>query len=304
MKPYLILLSSLFSFIGVTCLGALPEQSLLSQKKVVLITGASTGIGLATAQAFEKQGWKVWAGFFPLLPADLHSTDNLTFHPLDVTNKQSICTIVRTIVERDGKIDVLINNAGRCLIGVEECVTLQEAQQVFDVNFFGPLRLIQEVAPFMRKQNAGHIINISSIAGVQPRPGLPIYSASKAALEALSETLAATVSPWNIKVSVVEPSFVTTNFGKTSTLGSRPCEETIYKKITNSVLAAIEYVMPHGQSPDQIADLLVTIASDPHPDFRYQPSQEAHLDVKEKLVDTTGNSHNKKNSASVKRMIN
>lgn len=272
-------------------------------KKVVLITGASTGIGLATAHAFEKHGWSVWGGYFPTLSKDLHSTENLTFHPLDVTNEQSIQTIVKTILKKEGKIDVLINNAGRCLIGVEECITTQEAQQVFDVNFFGPFRLIQEVLPSMRQQNSGHIINISSIAGIQARAGLPMYSASKAALEALSETLSATVSPWNIKVSVVEPSFVTTAFGKNSSLGSRPCNEKVYEKITKSVLTAIEYVMPRGQSPEEIADLLVAIATHPHPDFRYQPSQEAHVDVKEKLIDPTGNSHNKKNIESVKRMI-
>jgi NAD(P)-dependent dehydrogenase (short-subunit alcohol dehydrogenase family) len=302
--------NSMLSLLVLTLCSAhsLPEkkpsgESSSLQQKVVLITGASTGIGLATAYAFEKQGWKVWAGFFPPLSSDLHSTERLTFHPLDVTDEASIQILVETLFKKEGRLDVLINNAGRCLIGVEECITVQEAQKVFDVNFFGPLRLIQEVLPIMRHQNSGHIINLSSIAGVQARVGLPIYSASKAALESLSETLSATVSPWSIKVSVVEPSFVTTAFGKNSSLGSRRCKEKLYGKITKSVLTFIEYIMPHGQTPQEIADLLVTIAINPHPDFRYQPSQEAYLDIKEKLVDPTGNSHNKKNIESVKRMI-
>ena len=274
-----------------------------STKKVVLITGASSGIGLAAAQAFQKNGWNVFAGYFPHKPDELKSTDDLHFFPLDVTDEKTIQIAVQTILNKDGKIDVLINNAGCCVLGPEECVTIEEAQQVFNVNFFGTLRMIQAVLPIMRQQGSGNIITLSSIAGVQALPGVGMYSASKFALEGLHESLAATVSPWNIKVSLVEPHFVNTSFGKNCTIGSRPCDEHIYKKITQEIVTTITHAMPHGQSPDEVAELLVTIATTPDPDFRYQSSPAVTKQVAQELVDPTGNTRNNANIKSVNRMI-
>ena len=271
--------------------------------KVVLITGASSGIGLAAAYAFQKNGWNVWAGFFPNKPKELQSTDNLHFFPLDVTDEITIQTAVQTILNEDGKIDLLINNAGCGLLGPEECVTIEESQNLFNVNFFGPLRMIQAVLPTMRQQRSGHIITLSSITGVQALPGVGIYSASKFAIEGLHESLAATVSPWGIKVSLVEPHFVNTPFGKNCAIGSRPCNEPIYKKITQEIVKTITHAMPQGQSTEEVAELLVTIATTPHPDFRYQSSPGVTKLVGKTLVDPTGNNRNNENIQSVNRMI-
>jgi len=133
---------------------------------------------------------------------------------LDVTDDDLVQMAISNILQEDKRIDALINNAGYGVIGAEECVTIDEAQQLFNVNYFGVLRLTQAVLPTMRQQRAGHIINISSGVGVHSFPGL-IYSASKFALESMSESLAATLSPWNIKVSIVEPGFVKTKWGQT-----------------------------------------------------------------------------------------
>ncbi len=272
-------------------------------KKVVLITGASSGIGLAAAQAFQKQGWNVWAGFFPTKSEELHSTDTLHFFPLDVTDERTIQTAVQTILLEEGRIDLLINNAGCGLLGPEECVTIAESQYLFNVNFFGSLRMIQAVLPTMRQQRSGHIITLSSITGVQALPGVGIYSASKFALEGLHESLAATVSPWNIKVSLVEPGFVNTTFGKKCAIGSRPCDEAVYKKITQEIVKTITHAMPQGQSTEEVAELLVHIAATPHPDFRYQSSPAVTKQISKTFIDTTGNNRNNENIQSVNRMI-
>lgn len=274
-----------------------------STKKIVLITGASTGIGLATAQTFAREGWNVWAGYFPNKPKELQSTDTLHFFPLDVTDEENITLIIEAIVKENGKIDVLINNAGCCILGPEECVAIKESQDLFNVNFFGTLRMIQAVLPTMRQQHSGHIITISSIAGVQALPGIGMYSASKFALEGLHESLAATISPWNIKISLVEPHFVNTAFGKNCAIGSRPCNEPLYKKITQEIVKTISHAMPHGQSPDEVAELLVTIATTPHPNFRYQSSPAVTKQVAQELVDPTGNARNNANIKSVNRMV-
>ena len=178
----------------------------------MLISGATSGIGLATAKAFHEKGWKVWAGFRQQIPEELK--EKVRFCHLDVTDERLVQATVKTILEQEGRIDLLINNAGYGLIGAEECVTIEEAQRLFDVNFFGLLRLTQAVLPAMRQQRSGHIINISSGAGVSGIPGLGLYSASKYALEGLSESLAATLSPWDIKVSIVEPGFVKNQWGR------------------------------------------------------------------------------------------
>ncbi len=264
-----------------------------SQKKVVLITGASSGIGLATACAFQKKGWKVWAGYRKQIPHELQTINDITLCPLDVTNDKMIQAALKKILKEDGRIDALINNAGYGLIGTEECVSIKEAQQIFDVNFFGALRLIQAVLPTMRAQQSGHIINISSAVGIQSFPGLGIYSASKFALEGLSESLAATVSPWNVKVSIVEPGFVNTAFGKNCVVGSRTCNEDVYQKISKEIKTMV--TTPQGQTPDEITNLLVKIATTAQPDLRYQTSKDIKDYVAEKLVDPIGNLAQKEN---------
>ena len=180
----------------------LVSTEIIAEQKVVLISGATSGIGLATAKAFQEKGWKVWVGYRKYVPDELKHLENVSFCPLDVTDDRLVRAAIEAILKQDGRIDALINNAGYGLVGPEECVTLEEVQHLFDVNFFGAFRLIQAVLPTMRQQRSGHIINISSGVGIYSLPGLGLYSASKFALEGMSESLAATLSHWNIKVSM------------------------------------------------------------------------------------------------------
>ncbi len=257
-------------------------------QKVVLITGAGSGIGLATVKAFQEKEWKVWAGWHRKLSDELKGIKNIRICQLDVTNDDHIQSAIANILKEEGRIDALVNNAGYGLIGAEECVTIKEAQQLFDVNFFGALRLIQAVLLTMKKQNSGHILTISSGVGVHSFPGLGLYSSSKLALESMSESLSATVWPWSVNVSIIEPGFVKNDWGKHCVTGSRPCDGKFYEKLTQGIQNLLS-MKPGAQPCDEIAALLVKIAEDPNPDMRYQTSPSMEAYIAERLLDPTGN---------------
>ncbi len=276
-------------------------SGLYSEQKVVLISGATSGIGLATAKAFQEKGWKVWVGFRQHIPDELKQMKNVNFCHLDVTDDRLVQVAVDMILKQEKRLDALINNAGYGLIGAEECVTIGEVQHLFDVNFFGALRLIQAVLPTMRQQKSGHILNISSGVGIHALPGLGLYSASKFALEGLSESLAATLAHWNIKVSIIEPGFVKNEWGKHCVVGSRPCHEEFYKKLNQGICQMLS--IPQGQPCEAIAALLVEIAETPEPHVRYQTSESMKEWIAEKLVDPTGMTSQQNNLHFIQRRI-
>ena len=182
--------------------------------KVVLITGCSTGIGRDLAQRLSNAGYVV--------AATARKTETLADIPaslklcLDVTEPDSVCRAVSQTIGEFGSIDVLVNNAGYALRGALEEIPVEEVQEMFDVNVFGALRMIREVAPHMRQQRSGRIINISSIAGKLSTPANGSYSASKFALEALSDALRIELASFGIHVIVVEPGAIKTNFDNTA----------------------------------------------------------------------------------------
>jgi NAD(P)-dependent dehydrogenase (short-subunit alcohol dehydrogenase family) len=273
--------------------------SAFAQEKVVLISGGTGGLGLATAKAFERSGWKVWAGYREKIP----EVENIHFVYLDVTKESSVQEAVEKIIQEDGRIDALINNAGYGLIGAEEDVSIEEVQKMLDVNFLGCLRLIQATLPHMRSQQAGHIINISSTSGVRALPGLGIYAASKFALEGMSESLAVTLSPWNIHVSLVEPGTVNNQWTTHCSMSSNPTGEHLYKKLALALSEKLSKFAALGQDCDDVAALIVKIASDDNPDMRYQTWQKAQDVVAKKLVDLTGNKMRDEQKAFFKSLI-
>jgi NAD(P)-dependent dehydrogenase (short-subunit alcohol dehydrogenase family) len=181
--------------------------------KVVLITGCSTGIGRDLAQQLTETGYSVVATARNVESMD--GLDVLLKLPLDVTRPESVHDAVSRIIARFGKIDILVNNAGYSQVGAIEELSDTQIQQMYDVNVFGVMRMIREVAPYMRNQKAGRIINISSIAGKLPTPVNGPYSSTKFALEALSDALRWELEPFNIRVIVVEPGAIKTNFDQT-----------------------------------------------------------------------------------------
>lgn len=257
-----------------------------SEEKVVLISGSGSGIGLAAAKSFSEKGWKVWAGYRHTFPIGLEGIRPVY---LDVTDDSSIEQAIQTLMQEEGRLDALINNAAYGLIAAEECVNILEAKQLFDVNFFGTLRLIQAAAPIMRKQNSGHIINISSTSGIRGIPGYGLYAATKFALEGMSESLAATLSPWNIQVSLVEPGAVNNDFIHHTRLGTRDCGESTYNQYIQALMSRQIQLTEQGQNCDEIGSLIVEIAETPKPDMRYQTSPKVKETAAKKFVDLTGN---------------
>ncbi|MDJ1478872.1 oxidoreductase [Cytophagaceae bacterium YF14B1] len=189
--------------------------------KVVFITGASRGFGKLWAEAFLKRGDKVAATARNISALDdLVSTygDNILPVQLDVTNRQDNFNAVNKVVEKFGRIDILINNAGYGLFGTVEESTEQQARAQMETNFFGLLWVTQAVLPVMRAQKSGHIIQVSSFLGLTTIPMLGVYNASKFAVEGLSETLASEVAHLGIKVTLIEPNGFATEWAGASAI--------------------------------------------------------------------------------------
>jgi len=186
----------------------------MKMSKVVLITGCSTGIGRHLAQQLTQLGYTVVA-----TARKVESLDDLSVAlrlRLDVTQSDSVNQAVAHTLQQFGRIDVLINNAGYTMLGALEEVSAKQTQQVFDVNVFGALRMIRAVVTHMRKQQSGRIINISSIAGKLSTPVNGTYSATKFALEALSDALHMELAPFGIQVVLIEPGAIKTHFDGTA----------------------------------------------------------------------------------------
>lgn len=260
---------------------------LAATEKVVLISGSTGGIGLETVRAFHREGWRVWAGYRKEIPETLQTLSGVNPILLDVTDEQSVQDCVKRVLEAEGKIDLLINNAGYGLIGAEEALPLEEVQRLFDVNYFGSLRLIQAVLPQMRELRSGRIINVSSTSGVRALGLLGAYAASKFALEALSEALAAELALWDIHVSIVEPGTVNNDW--VSNCVKIPGEDPMYSFLSNALVSKLSQIAAKGQSCTEIAEVILKAANASHPDMRYQTSDTVRQTVSKKLSDPTGN---------------
>jgi len=178
-------------------------------RRVVLITGASSGIGRATAELIAARGYQVFGGV--RAPATTRPVAGVELMPLDVRDEASAKACMDEVRSRASRIDVLINNAGVNLVGAVEETSIGQAQVLFDTNVIGVLRMVQAVLPDMRRQGAGLIVNISSILGLIPAPYMGVYASTKHALEGLSESLDHEVRAFGIRVVLIEPHYTRTN---------------------------------------------------------------------------------------------
>ncbi len=181
----------------------------MSKSKVVMITGVSSGIGRVTAALFAQQGFRVFGTVRDLTGA--MPIAGVEFVAMDIRLDDSVAQAIQFVIDKAGQIDVLVNNAGTTLVGAVEESSTDEAHSLFDTNVFGMLRTIKAVLPQMRSQKYGRIINVSSVLGFLPAPYMGLYSASKHAVEGLSESLDHEVRQFGIRVSLIEPSFTKTN---------------------------------------------------------------------------------------------
>jgi len=180
----------------------------MADQKIVLITGASSGVGQSTARLLSKEGHGVFGTCRN--PARAEAIPSVEMLALDVCSDESVVACVKAVAARAGRIDVLVNNAAYELSGAAEEISLAEAKAQFETNFFGVIRMVKAVLPIMRRQKQGQIINIGSLAGVSSIPFMGFYSASKFALEGFTEALRLEVEPFNIHVSLTEAGFLKT----------------------------------------------------------------------------------------------
>lgn len=184
----------------------------MSQPEVVLVTGVSSGIGRATAARFAQRGCQVFGSVRDVGQAE--AIPGVELFGMDVRDDASVQPTIDALVGKARRIDVLVNNAGGTLLGAVEETSVREAQSLFDTNVFGILRTTQAVLPHMRQQRSGRIINVSSVLGFLPAPYMGLYSASKHAVEGLSETLDHEVRGFGVRVVLVEPSYTKTNLDR------------------------------------------------------------------------------------------
>src|SRR5881296_3859191 len=180
------------------------------QYKTALVTGASSGIGEATAERLAMAGYKVYGTSRRAAKASERSFELL---PLDVTSDESVEATIREVLRAEGRIDLLVNNAGFSVApaGAEES-SIEQARSIFETNFFGIVRMTRAVVPHMRRQGSGRIINIGSVFGFLPMPFMALYAATKHAVEGYSESLDHELRTRGIRVSVIEPANTNTKF--------------------------------------------------------------------------------------------
>jgi NAD(P)-dependent dehydrogenase (short-subunit alcohol dehydrogenase family) len=243
----------------------------MPDQRVVLITGASSGVGQSAARLLSQRGYKVFGT--SRHPASAEIIPGVEKLALDVRADDSVRACVETVSRRGGRIDVLINNAGYELAGALEETSSQDAQAQFETNFFGVVRMVNAVLPLMRQQERGHIINVGSLAGLSPIPFLGIYSASKFALEGYTETLRYEVKPFNIHVSLIEPAFLKTPMMNNRQVTANRITE--YDLWRERALNAVRAYEEKGPGPELVAETLLEIVSSNTPRLRYLVGQQA-----------------------------
>jgi short-subunit dehydrogenase len=228
--------------------------------QTVLVTGASSGIGQAIAQLLTARGFTVFG-------TSRKPTGNLI--PLDVRSDDS----VRACVERVGKIDVLVNNAGYSLMGSAEETSLDEAKAQLETNFFGVVRMVKAVLPGMRKAGAGKIITIGSLAGITAIPFGAFYTASKFALEGYTEALWHELRPFGIHVTLIEPGFIATPIGESTQIAAAPLSA--YDGVRQRATHALDQHVKDGISPDAVAQRVLRVIQSRSPTLRYRVGTDA-----------------------------
>jgi NAD(P)-dependent dehydrogenase (short-subunit alcohol dehydrogenase family) len=259
---------------------------------VTLVTGASTGIGEATALHFARLGHTVYASMRTpdasgdgLRRAGEEEKLDLELIALDVDAPASVASAVGGVLERSGRIDVLVNNAGLGKLTSVEKVPIEDAKAVFETNVFGPLRMMQAVLPGMRERGSGTIVNISSIAGRLVSAGHGIYAATKYALEALSEAVAIETRRFGIRIIVIEPGFISTPMldkGGDVEIGDGP-----YAVHLLRMQALYRNARGSAEPPSVVAEVIADALDDPNPRFRYLAGEGATpiLDGRARMTD-------------------
>lgn len=235
-----------------------------STKPVAIVTGASAGIGRATAGALQTAGFCVFGTSRRAAP---RRGDGVAMLTCDVTDDASVAKLVDDVITNAGRIDLLVNNAGLGLVGAAEESSISQAQALFDVNVFGVLRLTNAVLPVMRHQGSGRIINLSSVLGFIPAPYSALYASTKHAVEGYSESLDHELRSLGIRVVLVEPAYTRTSFEENLAKPDRLLD--VYESARAGMNVILQKVITTGDAPETVAETILKAATASVPKARY-----------------------------------
>jgi NAD(P)-dependent dehydrogenase (short-subunit alcohol dehydrogenase family) len=262
--------------------------------KVAIVTGSSTGIGYETSLILARNGFLTYATMRNLNKSEniksVATKENLPIHikQLDVTDDVSVTNSIQAITSEAGRIDVLVNNAGYGLNGAFEDLAMDAIKAQYETNVFGLIRTTQAVLPIMRRQRSGTIVNISSGAGRFGFPSGSVYVSTKFAVEGLSESMSYELEPFGIRVVIVEPGVIRTNFGDGLVVAKKSQDpNSPYSQMMQKVASGFEEMMKNASSPDLVGNVVLNAIRDENPSLRYLAGDDVEkwLGGKKKMVD-------------------
>ena len=259
-------------------------------ENVALVTGCSSGIGLETAMSLARGGHFTYATMRDVKKSEkldkIVNDEDLPVKilELDVDDKESVDNAITQVMDEKGRIDTLVNNAGWGMWGTVENVSIKEFKQQFETNFFSIIRMIHKIAPVMRKQKSGNIVNVSSVAGRIGFPVSPAYISSKFALEGLSECLRFELGPFGINVIIIEPGVIKTNFFDSMKMAEK--SDSVYNEITSKVVSGVKMMAEMGTDPKEVANTIVKSINEKNPLPRYIVGNDAMMFLEAKKMKT------------------
>jgi len=256
----------------------------MTNQKVAVVTGSSSGIGYETALVLARNGFRTYATMRNLEKGkaifDVAKREKLALHTikLDVTDEKSVNDAIKTIKADAGRIDVLVNNAGYGLTGSLEDLVMSEIKAQYETNVFGLIRVTQAVLPTMREQKSGIIVNISSIGGKMAMPLSSPYIGTKFAVEGLSESIAYDLEPFGIKVVIIEPGAIKTNFESGMVVAQKNQNPSSpYYKGMQKLQNSLNSIIKNGTPPTKVAEVILNAVTTPNPNLRYTVGEDAAL---------------------------
>lgn len=235
-------------------------------QKVVFITGASSGIGKSIAEYLQNKNFKVYG---TSRNPENYPNSSVKLLRVDVRDSESIASVVQEIISKENRIDILVNNAGAGITGALEEIPMDEIKKNFDTNLFGPIDVMKAVLPFMRKQKNGLIINITSIAGYMGLPYRSVYSASKGALELITEALRMEVKQFGIEITNIAPGDFATNIAQ-GRYHAPLISGSDYEKSYGKTLELMNTHVDSGSNPIEMAEAVYKIINTPKPKIHYK----------------------------------
>ena len=266
-----------------------------SHQRVAVVTGTSSGIGQETSLTLARNGFLTYATMRNLNKKEniksVAEKENLPVKimMLDVADDRSVNNTIQSITNETSRIDVLVNNAGYGLMGAFEDLLMEEIKAQFETNLFGLIRTTQAILPIMRKQNSGVIVNISSGAGRFGFPGGSAYVSTKFAVEGLSESMSYELEPFGIKVILIEPGFVKTNFHQAMIRSQHP--NSPYSQMMQKRAAASTQFFQNGSPPELVAKTVLAAINSPNPNLRYLVGKDVEEWVRSKNSMTDAEFH-------------